>query len=388
MATHGSKASPIRVVIVQPALPRYRVPVFAELACRDGISLDVVYGTTERLPNAAPAGFRSEHSRLWVGRCLGHPVYWHHAQWQYAAPGTCDVLVLTWDTHYTSLIPTLQRARLHGIRTVLWGHGVSKSESWLRRTIRERVGRLSDALLFYSHSAADQFRKREPNAERIFVAANAIDQNPIQAARQDWLRDPDRLARFRAEQHLNHGPVILFASRLEAANRLDELVNALPKLTREFPRLTVVIIGNGDQEERRLRELAAQMKVREHLRFLGAIYEEETLAPWFMSSDLYCYPSNIGLSVLHALGYGLPVITGSQLEKHNPEIEHLKHNVNGLLYPSGNPDALAHTLACALRDQTLRGRLSENALRVATEDATLTAMVDGLEGAIRYSLKI
>ena len=40
---------------------------------------------------------------------------------------------------------------------------------------------------------------------------------------------------------------------------------------------------------------------------LGSIYDEIELAPWFLTADAFVYPENIGLSILHAFGYGLPV---------------------------------------------------------------------------------
>ena len=36
-----------------------------------------------------------------------------------------------------------------------------------------------------------------------------------------------------------------------------------------------------------------------------------------------CYPVNIGLSLLHAFGFGLPVVTGNDIGSHNPGIETL-----------------------------------------------------------------
>ena len=49
----------IRVTIEQPALPRYRLAVFAELARRPGFELRVVYGSLPGLPNAEPEGFEA-----------------------------------------------------------------------------------------------------------------------------------------------------------------------------------------------------------------------------------------------------------------------------------------------------------------------------------------
>src|SRR5262245_33527113 len=52
-------AHPIRFRLVQPAQPKYRLPVFRELAARPGIDLEVIYAEEPGLPNAEADGYRA-----------------------------------------------------------------------------------------------------------------------------------------------------------------------------------------------------------------------------------------------------------------------------------------------------------------------------------------
>jgi glycosyltransferase involved in cell wall biosynthesis len=369
----------IRVAVVQPSLAKYRIPVFRELASRPGIDLTVHYGTTEGIPNVAPEGFRAVEAPI---RAAGG-AKWQQAQVALASRGNCDVLVLGWDLHYASLVPALLRARAQRVGTVLWGHGYSKQEKPARRALREKVGRLADATLFYNRTAAEDAIAAGFARERVFVALNSLDQGPIQAARAAWAGDEAKLDAFRREQGLA-GPVILFVSRLDPANRLDLLLEAARRLQGDSPGLAVVIIGKGENQAV-LERQAAELGIAGRVRFLGAIYDEASLAPWFLVADVFCYPANIGLSILHAMGYGLPVITSDRLEAQNPEIEALRNGENGLLYRDGDPAALVEALRRVLSDEPLRRRMSAEALRTATQEFTVRRMVDGFVSAVEYA---
>ncbi len=110
-----------------------------------------------------------------------------------------DLVVIHWDIHYLTLVPAVAMARTLGIPIVLWGHGYSQQPHPLTDAARNTCGRLADGVLLYSQTiAARLVAKRVFKAEEVFVAQNALDQEPIQAARQHWLSRPQELAKFQA----------------------------------------------------------------------------------------------------------------------------------------------------------------------------------------------
>lgn len=385
---HMSTDKPIRVNLHQPALPAYRVPIFRELAQRPGIELQVFYG--EGLPgplNVKPDGFKATPINIhWHTTPIG-PLCWSTEQIRHANREYCDVLILNANNRYLSLVPALLRAKLQGVRTVLWGHFYSKAESSLRKWLRSKISALGDCLLFYDYRTAERYKREGWPAERVFVAPNAIDQAPIQLARKYWQERPQDLDAFRRKHRLELGPVILFVSRLDPANRLDLLIDAALALKPEFPDLQIIVIGNGESEKNRLQGLADDHGVANQFRFLGAIYDEQQLALWFMAADLFCYPANIGLSILHAFGYGLPVITSDRIESQNPEIVALRDGINGLLYKDGDAESMAKQIRLVLRDQRLKSDFSASALKTATHEFTPARMVDGMVNACRAAAR-
>lgn len=381
-------ADRLRVVITQPSLAAYRRPVYRELAARTGIDLRVRYGVAKDIPNVEPEAFEATPAPITYVPVGRRRLMWQPAQLGVASRRVCDVAVYSWDAHYLSLAPALLRARASRVGTVLWGHGYSKNAAGWRDAWRTRLGRLADCLLFYNHAAATHHLDAGWPADRVFVAPNSLDQDPIQRARQGWLDRPDRLKQFQEEHDLLDRPVVLFVSRLSADNGLDLLLRAAARLLPRHPRLAVVIVGTGEPEMTRLQQLAANLQLGDAVRFPGAIYGEDRLAPYFLSARAFCYPQNIGLSLLHAFGYGLPVVTSDLTEAQNPEIEALENGRNGVLYTHGDIDALATAVQRLIDDPSAARRLGEAGRQTVAERFSLPNMVDGMEAAIRRAIEL
>jgi len=165
-----------------------------------------------------------------------------------------------------------------------------------------------------------------------------------------------------------------------AKTRVDLLVEAASLLLKVFPTLKAIIVGGGELDPLKL--LAQKLGVEKNVIFTGPLYGEDALAPYFLSARLFVYPSAIGLSLMHAMGYGLPVITDDDIPNHNPEIDALNNNVNGLLYETGNAASLAKQIASLLRDDPRHIQMSKNALKTVTENYSLDNNVSGYVDAV------
>lgn len=380
----------IRVSLVQPALPAYRAAVFRELASRPGLGVTLRYATQPGLSNVEPDGFDAAPIAQRTVRVGRQSLILVPGLLPLASRARSDVLVAPWNTRSVLLGPALSLARRNGVGTVVWGHGFSKRESPRRLAMRDRLGLKADAVVFYNHAAADAFRARHPDlAERgvgVFVAINSLDQSAIQAARADWLGRPADLAAFRVanglppEHDCESRPVAIFVSRLLEENRVDLLLEAAARVEG----LTTVVIGKGPDRPR-LESIAARLGIADRVQFPGAIYGEDAIAPWFLSAHVFVYPVNIGLSAMHALGYGVPIITSDDIASHNPEIEAVEDGVNAMLYKGGDVDAMADAIRALTGDRARQRAFGEAARATVMERFNVPTMVDGLEAAIRHA---
>lgn len=379
-----NSAKALRVVIQQPSLAKYRVPVYRALAAEPGVDLTVVYGEDPGIPNVKPDGFAARFEPHRHIRVLGRTVFeWSGAQLKYADASRADVLVMVWNTRWLSLPLALRKARRNGVRTVVWGHGYSKNEAPWRATLRRRVANMADAVLFYSQSVADRYVAEGFPADKVFVAPNSLDQAPIQAAKQAWEADPTRLAAFRQEHGMtDQTENLLFVSRLDRANGLDLALRAVAELASSRPQIRLNLIGKGEEERARLESLAADLGIVDRVHFLGPIYGEDALAPWFLTAKVFVYPQNVGLSLLHAFGYGVPVVTSDDLESQNPEVEALEDGVNGRMYVRSQSHGLSASLSDLLIERGMLARMGTAAAATVHELYDVPRMVAGMMSAI------
>ena len=374
---------PIRLAVCQPLIPAYRIPMFEKIGKEDDIELVIHAGKSRGSLHAVNQGqcFRVEQANVWEIRVLGRIVKLQWGQIRAVRSGCYDLIILPWDTGYLTLIPALMLARKKGICIVLWGHGYSKRPGWFRDYVRNMLGKYADAVLLYSSSVADRLENKFGfEHRRTFVAPNALDEQPICEAIRYWKRGT-KLEKFRKCHNIDPDNTVIFISRLEPENHVDMLLYALELLLNSKPGVKLFIIGDGT-DRNRLESLKEMLDLSHDVIFLGSIYDEQKISPWMLSATFFCYPVNIGLSILHAFNYALPVVTSDAVVHHNPEIDAFQNGVNGLFYKDGCVEDMSKQWLNILQDPALRKTLSSGARHTARR-YTMNNMVTGFLHAVR-----
>ena len=76
------------------------------------------------------------------------------------------------------------------------------------------------------------------------------------------------------------------------------------------------------------------------IKFVGSNFGKY-IYKYFLKADILVIPGAVGLSIVHAFSYGLPIITSDNMKIHGPEIELLTVGDNGDLFESENANSLA-----------------------------------------------
>ena len=376
----------MRIALFQPALPHYRAPLFDRLGSEPGIELTVFAGATKGGLKQVAVGtqYRYVHApvrELQLGRL---DLRFQGKQLAETRSKAFDLIILPWDPHYLSLGMAITKGRLNRIPVVLWGHGYSKNPRRIGDWMRNAYGTAADGIIVYSKSVAQMLVERwKFKKDRVFVAQNATDQAPIKKATNYWTHAQKELASFQNKWNIVPNKTVIFVSRLEPGNEVSMLLYALQLSRQGDPEIKLVIVGDG-REKAHLQTLARELGESNAVIFTGAIYDEHQLAPWMLSACLLCYPTNIGLSLMHAFGYGLPVVTGNNAAQHNPEIEALVHGVNGLFYAQGDVNDMSDKWLRIMNDETLRQKLSAKALYQVEHQYTLDKMVQGFREVFAF----
>jgi glycosyltransferase involved in cell wall biosynthesis len=382
-AAPTERSDVLRVAIFQPVLARYRRALFHALGSRPGLDLEVWAGREPWLgsiPSVAPtSAFRFREAPVHRrGPLITQP----HVL-AAVASGRFDVIVHTWNVHHAESLPAAALMRLRGGRLLLWGHGFSTRDSRQRRQTRNLLARAADGVIVYNEWARQLLLTDGLPPERVWVAPNALDPTDIAAARSGWLATPGRLSAFQAREGIDPARLLLFVARIEGYRRLDLALEALARLRPRLPEITLAVVGEGP-ERAALVARAERLGIQARIRWLGAIFDEEQLAPWMLCARAMLHPEAIGLSMIHAHAYGLPVLTARDPLCHGPEYGALLDGWNGLGYRRGDVEDLAGAIERVVEDADLAAALREGASWSAVHgEMTFPRMVEGFRRALR-----
>ena len=224
--------------------------------------------------------------------------------------------------------------RMMGKRVYAWTHGLRTAQI-PRRTLR--LWRLYDRLLQGSFLYGDFARRNMIGLgfapQKLHLIYNSLNYSLSKSLRLSALQNPY------AERWSGENPTLIFIGRLTAVKRLDMLVEAVRLLEKRGVTPNVVMVGDGPLRQ----HLQQSLRDREALRywFVGALYDESEIARYLYWADLCVSPGNVGLTAIHALSYGLPVITNDNFETQMPEFEAIEQGRTGDFFCEGDVGSLA-----------------------------------------------
>jgi len=165
--------------------------------------------------------------------------------------------------------------------------------------------------------------------------------------------------------------VLLSARRLVRKNGLEYLVMAMPMIRNRW-KAHLVIIGDGP-EMGKLRKLAAEMNVGEHITFLGLLRNDEI--PGLLSAcDIAIVPSLIeapGLFLLEAMATAKAVVASRV-----GSIPEVLDGRNGVLVRAREPKEIADAVDYLLSNPVEMRRMGQRARETVERSFTIEALTD------------
>jgi glycosyltransferase involved in cell wall biosynthesis len=244
--------------------------------------------------------------------------------------------------------------------------------------------RLADVILLYTDKEVDEYRRFGFASDKLFATNNTIDTSEIEFAKKKWIGK--KIEIFKRKHNLQNSKNLIFCGRLIKKAQLNIAFKALAELISKNPEYRLIVIGDGE-EKTKLINLAQRLGINTSVYWLGAIYNNFELAPWFLSSSVFVYPGSIGLSIIHAFAYGLPVITHEKSRMHMPEFYALKNNVNGLVFKHGDFRDLASKIRYLAENKTTSIYMQKNAQNTIHKNFSFDEMVKRFVNAVDVASK-
>ncbi len=336
-----------KCLIIYPYFTHYRKHIFDALFCSNfGWEFELVgdfknsYGIKALNPNLARLPSEREgfnwtiiDNYLPFGKRI--PIHWQPGLFKRLFNKDYDAVIMMGSINYISYVLSIPLLKFFKIPFVFWTHGFLGKDNALIETLRHIFYIQADACLLYGNRAnaiMDQsgFYKHT----KKYLIYNSLDYSKVVV--------PLGLEKEKLNKELfefSELPVVVAVGRVNREKKLDLLVKALVhSINKNNIEFNLLIIGEGP-ELAALKELAQKEKIDRYIHFAGAIYGEEVFR-YLSIAKLSVIPGNVGLSAIHAMALGIPVISHNNFDIQMPEFEAIIEGVTGSFYENGSIESL------------------------------------------------
>lgn len=380
-----------RVMVQQDCIPHYRIPVFKQLSASRHMKVTFVSDPELSIPflrveDGARHGLDYRKAKTYAVRVRGKVIMtWQPGAIREFVKAKPDVLIAQGAYNNLTVWVLAALGRFYGTPVLLWGHGLLKPERgprwWLRRTFYS----LASGHLLYGRHARGLLSAKGLDPAALHVVYNSLDHDRQREAR--GIIGADDIATIRDGLAMNQRDrMVVFTGRLQPAKRLDLLIRAVSVLAEAGKRVHVALVGEGSEREA-LAALAGKMGVDAQVHFLGAIYDDRRLGAIISAADLAVFPSNAGLSIIHAMTFGVPALIHDRVGYHGPEWEAVEEGVTGFFYRFGDVGDLAGKMDKALFPEPKKGEMSADCMAVIEDRYNPRRQVEVIASAVSAAAK-
>lgn len=375
-----------KIVIQYPYIPLYRVPVFERLSRSD--QYEYTFWSSKESPYKFLRSSYDESTLKIVEvplKLVKLPLTGRTFELQFAAVKKLiterpAIYIILANPNSLSSWISMAIARMLGCRVLAWSHGYLSDERGIKGWVRKLYYKLAHGHLLYGNKAKEIMLEKGFCGQELDVIYNSLDYDSQSRYRNSNSLE-DRI-RTRSEYGIGAEDIVLIAiGRLLPKLKLDQAIEGISLLDKAGQRTYLLIIGDGP-ERRQLEQKADELGVSSRVIFYGECHDESQLSPLYNVSDLSIVMGKVGLSAMHSLAYGVPMLTNSSIAEHFPEIEAVVEGVTGWYFEKDN----VSEFAAKVRPIDYKGEYYNNCVKMIEAHYTPAKQVVYIEQAIRKYL--
>jgi glycosyltransferase involved in cell wall biosynthesis len=277
--------------------------------------------------------------------------------WREVCRGGFDALVVHGHTPAAALI-AVAAARWAGLPVFARGEthlGLRRSllKRLLRKPLMSAFYRSVSGVLAIGSANAAFYRAMGVPEDRIFCMPYTVDNARFVC---DSQLSGEQCTKVRTELGVaDADPIVLYAAKLQARKRPDDLLRAAVLLKDRGVGFHIVMVGSGEMTAE-LINLATRLGL-ENVHFHG-FANQSVLPQIYGASDVFVLPSENepwGLAVNEAMCAGLPIVASAAV---GCVADLVRAGVNGRTFAAGDAEDLANALHPILVDREMRKRMS------------------------------
>jgi glycosyltransferase involved in cell wall biosynthesis len=235
-------------------------------------------------------------------------------------------LIIVENAVYNITYPIAHLTKHRGVRFAYWGIGRDMNvikpslPKWIIEKFKLLLVRKADGFFAYTTGVKSFLVDQGVCPDKIFVLNNTIDILHQRSFYNQYQAEKDRI---KFQLGLQGCKVLLFVGRLTMDKKVDFLLKSFSILEDKDPNFRLIVVGSGDK--------SYLDDSSDRVLYMGPITDLDKLAPVYVASDVFAFPSGVGLGPLQAFCYDLPVIT-IQTPLVGPEVEYL-NPLNSIILP-------------------------------------------------------
>jgi len=329
----------MKILQIYNSAPHYRESIFRQID--NSFDCDYVFGKSMGDIKQMDTSFLKGNVTKVDNKYFLGPFYWQKGVQKFVKKGY-DTYIILGDTRCLSTWLFCIRARLFfpKKRVFFWTHGWYGKESTLERILKKLFFRLPNGGIFlYGNYARELMIKEGFDANKLYVIHNSLAYEKQLEIRRSLKSDDVYQKHF-----ANNNPNLVFVGRLTKVKHLDLVLQSLKRLKAEGILFNFTMIGGGEQEDE-LRALTKALAIEDNVWFYGPCYDEGQLGHLIYNADLCVSPGNVGLTAIHSMVFGTPVLTHNDFAWQMPEFEAIKEGETGGFFVRDDVDSLAEKIS-------------------------------------------
>lgn len=321
--------------------PHYRQEIY--LRMEQELECDFYFGdeTGSKIKKADYSLFLQHPKELIYQRLFSH-VNWLRGSVRLVFQPYRNYL-LTGEPYCLSSWAVMLLNRLRGKKNYLWTHGWYGDETPVKRLIKKAYFGLAHGIFLYGPYARKLMLQENFSPDKLHLIYNSL-----AYTKQFEIRKQIQKTAIYRDHFGTADPVLVFIGRVERKKKLAQLIEAV-QLLNERSAVNLCIIGAGNDLET-IRAQTVEAGLSQRVWFYGACYDEVKIAELIYNADICVSPGEVGLTAIHALTFGTPVITHGSFPDQMPEFEAIQAGQTGDFFEKDSVSDLARVIKRWLKD--------------------------------------
>lgn len=270
-------------------------------------------------------------------------------------------------------------AKFRGQKVYNWDHGWYGRENLIKKIIKRFYFGLADGSFIYGNYAMNLMKENGFNSKKLYSIHNSLDFEKQIELRNNIV--PNHIYKMHFG---NDNPVLIMVGRLNIRKNLHLLLEAVSLLQNQNKFYNVVLVGDGEEKDN-LEKLVVKLNISNQVWFYGACYDERKNAELIYNADMCVVPGDIGLTAIHAMTFGVPVISHDCFKTQGPEFEAIKCGLTGSFFKHNNVYSLAEVIdSWFATHQNEREQVRINCYKEIDEGWTPQYQIDIIKQALGY----